>query len=286
MAGQPIALIVEDEDEWVEILKEALGPRFDIIVAKSIPEVRKILKKNKGNIEVALVDILLQEHLLKKESGLDAMYILNKEGIPCIATTAHDNGEIIRDALVIGGAKDVWFKTHDKLLTLREKIDSILKNKNFISPKNLMIVPSFPPVEEGTDPKFVFVLMPFSEEWSDDYQHVVKNVGKKYKLNVVRADDIFGPRKIINDIWQSINKAGVIIADISVHNANVFYELGIAHTLGKSVILTRNKDGRKSPFDISPWRYIEYELNPVNADKFEDALSKELKEYIAKNNIS
>jgi hypothetical protein len=105
-------------------------------------------------------------------------------------------------------------------------------------------------------------------------------------LNVIRADDIFGPRKIINDIWQSINKAGLIIADISIHNANVFYELGIAHTLGKEVILTRKKDGEKSPFDISAWRYIEYELTPLKAEEFRNTLSKVFKDYLVSHKIS
>ena len=287
MPGKPIALVVEDEDEWVEILQEALGYSFNILKAKSIPEVHRILGSNKGSIEIALVDILIDVQTKTKVSGLDVMFILNREGVPCIAVTSYDDGKTIRDALVVGGAKDVWFKNHDKLINLREKINFVLEGNKKIQngQKGLFILPSFPPFEGESDPKFVFLLMPFSEKWSDDVQLLIKTVGEKHKLNVIRADDIFGPRQIINDIWQSINKAGIIIADISVHNANVFYELGIAHTLGKEVILTRKKDGERSPFDISSWRYIEYELNPVNAEKFKDALSKEFKEYVTKNNI-
>lgn len=288
MVGKPVALIFEDEDEWAGILQEALGTYFTIEKAKSITEVHNILESNKGSIEIALVDILIDMPTKAKVSGLDVMFILNKEGIPCIAATAYDDGKIIRDALVIGRAKDVWFKNHDKLLDLREKINLVLEGKKKIqnSENGLFISPYFPAVDGVIDPKLVFVLMPFSEEWSDDVQLLIKTVGKKHKLNIIRADDIFGPRKIINDIWQSIYKAGLIIADISVYNANVFYELGIAHTLGKEVILTRKKDGMKSPFDISSWRYIEYELNPINAEKFKDALSKEFMKYATENNIS
>ncbi|MBE0680526.1 MAG: hypothetical protein IH589_01320 [Anaerolineales bacterium] len=287
MAGKSVALIFEDEDDWVDILQEALGMSFAIEKAKSLEKVHSILDSNKGVIEIALVDININTPTMAKISGLDVMVILNREGIPCIAATSHDDGITIRDALVVGKAEDVWFK-QDKLVSLREKINLVLENKKkaLNDQKGMFISPSFPAVDGVIDPKLVFVLMPFSEEWSDDVQLLIKTVGKKHKLNIIRADDIFGPRKIINDIWQSINKAGLIIADISAHNANVFYELGIAHTLGKEVILTRKKDGVKSPFDISSWRYIEYELNPVNAEKFKDALSREFKEYATKNNIS
>ena len=63
---------------------------------------------------------------------------------------------------------------------------------------------------------------------------------------------------IIDDICNSILGADVVVADCTGQNPNVFYELGIAHTLGKDVILlTQSIDD--IPFDISHLRFIEYE---------------------------
>jgi nucleoside 2-deoxyribosyltransferase len=41
----------------------------------------------------------------------------------------------------------------------------------------------------------------------------------------------------MQDVWNHINKARIIIADLTTRNPNVFYEVGIAHALGKDVIL-------------------------------------------------
>lgn len=73
----------------------------------------------------------------------------------------------------------------------------------------------------------------------------------------MKADDIFTPTAIMEDIWEYINKSRLIVADVTGKNPNVFYELGIAHTIGKDVIiLTQNEDD--VPFDLKHLRYIKY----------------------------
>lgn len=79
----------------------------------------------------------------------------------------------------------------------------------------------------------------------------------------------------MEDVWRGINEAGIIVADLTGRNANVFYETGIAHTLGKEVILlTQDRD--EKPFDISHLRYIFYEYTPPGMAKMESALTKTL----------
>jgi len=84
----------------------------------------------------------------------------------------------------------------------------------------------------------------------------------------------------VSDIWQLINKAGLIIADITIHNANVYYELGIAHALGKETVLIRRLNGDKTPLDIVLWRYFEYD--PQKTSEFADTLAKIFGNYKAK----
>ena len=55
---------------------------------------------------------------------------------------------------------------------------------------------------------------------------------KYASVTPVRGDDVFTPTDILVDIWQSINGADFVIADITGRNPNVLYELGI-HTLAK-----------------------------------------------------
>ena len=73
----------------------------------------------------------------------------------------------------------------------------------------------------------------------------------------MRGDDIFTPTDILEDSWQGINGSDFIVADITGRNPNVLYELGIAHTLGKPVlILTQSADD--VPIDLGTRRMLIY----------------------------
>lgn len=139
---------------------------------------------------------------------------------------------------------------------------------------SMVIKPVFNGISYTEDSESIFVLMPFRETWSDDVYHLIKKAGNDTNFDIKRADDFFEPNIIIDDIWQHINKASLIIADITAQNANVFYELGIAHTIGKKVVLIKQRSGGNAPFDIRAWRYIEYDTNPKAADEFVQMLKK------------
>lgn len=123
----------------------------------------------------------------------------------------------------------------------------------------------------------VFVLMPFHKSLLPIFDDHIKKVCDSLKLAVKRADDLFGSTKIIGDVWELIANAKVIIADCTGKNPNVFYELGIAHTLGKSVIII-TQASEDIPFDISHIRYIKYEYTPRGMAEFETTLREFIKE--------
>lgn len=106
----------------------------------------------------------------------------------------------------------------------------------------------------------VFVLMPFSEGWSDyiwrkQIKPIVEANGGA-SLVCKRADDLFGP-DVMQDTFESIASARIVIAEVTGRNANVFYELGIAHTLGKDVILLA-QGAMHIPFDLNRYRHCIY----------------------------
>jgi len=109
-----------------------------------------------------------------------------------------------------------------------------------------------------------FVIMPFRYDWSDAIFSYIKDITSKSQFDVKRADTVAG-HIILEDIWRLINEAMIVIVDITGNNPNVFYELGIAHTLGKNVILLAQSTD-DIPFDISPFRHIIYS-NDIHAYK-------------------
>jgi transcriptional regulator with AAA-type ATPase domain len=123
---------------------------------------------------------------------------------------------------------------------------------------------------------YCFVLMPFSEtnDLQSVYQnHVKRVVEEKCGLRCERADDIHDISGIMQSVWESVNRARVIIAEMTDRNPNVFYELGIAHTLGKHVVMiTQSMDF--VPFDLKHLRCIVYDYKPGQIERFEAHLAK------------
>lgn len=125
---------------------------------------------------------------------------------------------------------------------------------------NAMIVsPVFgPPRTDGIRRPYpeVLVLMPFSEEFEPVYDTIAKAVDR-CGVTVARANELDALGVVMQQVWAAICKAQLIIADCSILNPNVFYELGIAHAVGTPTLLI-TRDPQSSPFDIRHLRHIPY----------------------------
>lgn len=139
--------------------------------------------------------------------------------------------------------------------------------------KTVRINPIFEGREFLVNDKLVFVLSPFGEPFDTIYKdHIKPTVEKIDNINCIRADDIYDNRPIIEDIWKSINEASIVIAELTGRNPNVFYETGVAHTVGKEVILiTQTMDD--VPFDLKHLRCIVYEYTPKGIKLLETNLT-------------
>ncbi len=121
-----------------------------------------------------------------------------------------------------------------------------------------------------------FVIMPFQKELRCVYDGPIRAACRKLRLSVERADDIFSNNDVTDDIWNALVNS-FVIADCTNRNPNVFYELGIAHTLGKpALLITQLKED--VPSDLRSFRYIEYSMSRSGLLKLEGALSKTLKD--------
>src|SRR6266480_2682429 len=92
--------------------------------------------------------------------------------------------------------------------------------------------------EPSTLPKpFVFVLIPFAQEFTDIYKFGIKGAADDVGAYAERLDDQMFTEGMLERIFNQINKADVIVADMTGRNPNVFYEVGYAHALDKVVLL-------------------------------------------------
>jgi hypothetical protein len=142
--------------------------------------------------------------------------------------------------------------------------------------RSMTVEPFFGPPKESSTIADVFVLMPFAPHLRPVYEDHIKRVVTELGLSVARADDFFTAHSIMADVWSAICGARLLIADCTQRNPNVFYEIGLAHVLGKPVILI-TQDSNDVPFDVRHLRYIQYEYTPRGMKNFEDALAKTIK---------
>lgn len=110
-----------------------------------------------------------------------------------------------------------------------------------------------------------FVIMPISDtdgykrgHWQDVYNHLIKPAVEDAGYISERADEIRSANLIAVDIIKRICEYPMAVCDLSSCNPNVFYELGIRHSMKLPVVLIKDTK-TNNPFDIKDIRYVEYD---------------------------
>jgi hypothetical protein len=125
-----------------------------------------------------------------------------------------------------------------------------------------------------------FTIMPFGGWFDDYYEALFRPAIETAGLEPKRADDLYRPSTIVNDIWSYTQSARVILADLTGKNPNVFYELGLAHALAKPAILV-TESINDVPFDLRALRVLEYDKNQPNwGDGLRERITKAIREVV------
>jgi len=110
-----------------------------------------------------------------------------------------------------------------------------------------------------------FIVRPFGVKNDIDFNNVEEKLIDP-ALTAVGAEgrttgEIFKQGNIRTDMFQRLLTADLVIADLSIHNANVFYELGIRHSLREKRTFMIRSEGDAYPFDLQTDRYFTYDRN-------------------------
>ena len=130
----------------------------------------------------------------------------------------------------------------------------------------------------------VFIVRPFGKKGGVDFDRIenelIRPAMQQAGLTGGTTGEFLQQGNIRADMFEQLLIADLVIADISIHNANVFYELGIRHALrDKRTFLIKSNESESLasdvPFDLKADRYLAYEAkNPSGAV---DILSAALK---------
>ena len=128
------------------------------------------------------------------------------------------------------------------------------------------------------NPKFCFVIMSFNDKNKEliDIYSAIKRAVINFGFDCKRVDEIDENRRITDTIISAIQKAGLIIADLTESRPNCYYELGYAHALEKQVIQTCDI---RTPlhFDISTYPTIIYETKSELEKRITDKIENRIK---------
>jgi hypothetical protein len=127
---------------------------------------------------------------------------------------------------------------------------------------------------ENVEPTLISAMMPFSRDFDGVYK-AIRKAAEAARLRCRRADDIWENPAVIQDVVSLIDRSKVVVCDCSGRNPNVFYEAGIAHTLGREVILITQNEG-DIPFDLRHLRYVRYLNNRQGLGELTERLQARL----------
>lgn len=130
---------------------------------------------------------------------------------------------------------------------------------------NIFSVPT-----EPLDSNLISVMMPFSPDLAGVYE-ATQTAANVAGFTCTRADNIWDHSTVIQDIFSLIFRSFIVVCDFSGKKPNVFYEAGIAHTLGKHVIPITQSE-YDVPFDLQHHRYIKYLNNTEGLENLKSAL--------------
>jgi len=134
--------------------------------------------------------------------------------------------------------------------------------------------------------RLCFVIMPFGdrkrdpdkhEMWTELYEDVIHPTVEESDqgLCCLKANEIARPGNIVRDIVEHLYSADLVIAEMTDQNPNVFYELGVRHSLAGPTILI-SQDLSDVLFDLRGYRIIPYRFSPRGVEEFKDELRKHI----------
>lgn len=240
------SILVLDDEEGIrkDLSKYLTKEGYNVFVAKTIQEANETIQLQK--IDFAIIDLKMDYG--SDYGGIKTIENINKSqprAVNVILTGFEKNSEIENQLEKVtyygyihkGGAVNYITAVINSLRQLRET----------------------PPEKK------CFVIMPFSstkscteEQWLEIFENMIKPAVEDSGFNYecFRANLAIG--NIISDILDNLNKADVVIADMTDKNPNVFYELGVRHALRNATILiTQNME--HIPSDLRHCFAIKYE---------------------------
>lgn len=241
----------EATDDDVAASKQ-IATRFELAV-KRIDPFNFLYEKLKGNklpAREVMMDYLAEQALPEEERGecVDT-FVLNSTFLRLLRTISGSQRLVPIEQVVEETASPAVGIMSAEVFT------------NLVAPSVAM---------EGIGPgddysKICFYITPIGDTLSEQRRHsdfmmeyIIQPAVKEFGLSVVRADQMSKPGMIGKQVIEHILRSKLVIADLSFHNPNVFYELCLRHTTRLPTVQVK-REIDTIPFDLNQYRTISIE---------------------------
>jgi hypothetical protein len=240
--SMPIGRILEYTSETIQQRFRA-NDQIDFEALSALPCLF-VQEGNEAANQVARVGTIFRSELVGRELNIE--YSFDPGVLPIPQMLLHDLAGELEIA-------DFEFSRTHWAVKRADLYRALLKDSNLRRQRpKVFQLPEFENIENS----LVSVMMPFEVRFTRVYESIRQSV-EAAGLRCRRADEIWESPAVIQDVVSLIDKSKVVICDCTDRNPNVFYEIGIAHTLGRDVVLITQSDA-DIPFDLRHLRYLKY----------------------------
>lgn len=262
-----------DRSRVLEYTSSRLEERFQpdkTLDVDAVCDMPLLLAREAGAEAPARVGRLTRVRLEGKNYHFD--YVLDQDIPPIPASVLSSLGS----ALGIGDSDSFEWNRNHWAIKDADLYEVLLKN----GIGGARLKPTGFEFTDDRDDKLVAVMMPFGPEFKDIYA-AIRQAAKGAGLRCQRADDIWEEDVVIQDVVNLICRARIVVCDLTDRNPNVFYEMGIAHSLGKDVVMLAQSKS-DVPFDVQQRRYLRYLHNEQGLEKMVEGLQSRLEKLASK----
>lgn len=140
-----------------------------------------------------------------------------------------------------------------------------------VSPK-LFSLPDAPQERD-----LIAAMLPAGSEW-DPVFAAIKSAAEAAGFKCERVSDVWGEGSLFQEVFELVYRSHLVVADLSARDPNVFYQLGIAHLLGRTQI-TMAQSKEDLPFDLRRLRFLKYQPDAAGLAKMAEELEKKLSKH-------
>lgn len=242
-----------------KIMDEALGKRIVELSQRIVSNFDRALWTEVGLLTGTTEEIEAYPRLLRSLDWGDPDYSGNVLGL--LRHVAEENPRAFQK---IERYVDKKFPEEEEYISARPA------DRRITFAPNVFDIPDLP-----VEPDLVSVMTPMSRDFAATYA-AIRRACKGVGLRCLKADDIWEESAIVQDIFNLVFQSQIVIVDFSGRNANVMYETGIAHTLGKHVVpISQSLDD--VPFDLRHHRVLRYLNNAEGLRELERKLAGRLR---------